>query len=89
MTIRELVEELNQFIERDEDKVRITQQPPTADLITEAEAAGERLTYFVHDQLALAFASWVTQRHPGEITEDEKDALLRAFAKGCGLCVHD
>ena len=59
------------------------------DLLREAERTGERATDFVHAQLAAAFESWISMQGLGEITEEEEDALRRAFDQGCGMCVHD
>jgi hypothetical protein len=59
------------------------------DLLREAERAGERATAFVHEQLAAAFASWLAGQNLGEITEEEEDALRRAFEQGLGICVHN
>ena len=36
----------------------------------------------------LAFDIWLSDQDLGEITEEEEDALRRAFEKGFGICVH-
>ena len=59
------------------------------DLIKEAEIAGEARTEFVNERLADAFDIWLSEQDLGEITEEEEDALRRAFEKGFGICVHD
>ena len=58
------------------------------DLIKEAEIAGEARTEFVNERLADAFDIWLAEQDLGEITEDEQDALRRAFEKGFGICFH-
>ena len=58
------------------------------DLIEEAERAGEARTEFVNERLADAFDIWLAEQDLGEITEEEEDALRRAFEKGFGICVH-
>ena len=58
------------------------------DLIEEAERAGEARTEFVNERLADAFDIWLSEQDLGEITEEEEDALRRAFEKGVGICVH-
>ena len=89
MAVKQLVEEYNQFIAVDERKLRTKEQPTMADLIKEAERAGERETEFVNDQLSAAFESWIDQQNLGEITEEEADTLRLAFEKGFGICVHN
>jgi hypothetical protein len=59
------------------------------DLLREAEIAGERETEFVNERLADAFDIWLAEQDLGEITEEEEDALRRAFEKGFGICVHN
>ena len=59
------------------------------DLIQEAEIAGEARTEFVNERLADAFDIWLAEQDLGEITEEEQDALRRAFEKGFGICVHN
>ena len=59
------------------------------DLLRKAERAGEQETAFVNEQLASAFESWLAGQQLGEITEEEEDALRRAFEQGFGICVHD
>jgi hypothetical protein len=58
------------------------------DLLREAEIAGEARTEFVNERLADAFDIWLSEQDLGEITEEEEDALRRAFEKGFGICVH-
>ena len=58
------------------------------DLIEEAERAGEARTAFVNERLSDAFDIWLSEQDLGEITEEEEDALRRAFEKGFGICVH-
>ena len=58
------------------------------DLLQEAEIAGEQQTEFVNERLADAFDIWLSDQDLGEITEEEEDALRRAFEKGFGICVH-
>ena len=58
------------------------------DLLQEAERAGEQQTAFVNERLADAFDMWLAEQDLGEITEEEEDALRRAFEKGFGICVH-
>jgi regulator of replication initiation timing len=58
------------------------------DLIEAAEVAGEQQTEFVNEKLADAFDIWLSDQDLGEITEEEEDALRRAFEKGFGICVH-
>jgi hypothetical protein len=57
--------------------------------LQEAERAGERETYFVNDSLSQAFEIWLAEQKLGKITEEEEEALRRAFEKGFGLCFHD
>jgi hypothetical protein len=59
------------------------------DLLQEAEIAGEARTAFVNERLADAFDIWLAEEDLGEITEEEEDALRRAFEKGFGICVHN
>ena len=59
------------------------------DLIKEAEIAGEARTEFVNERLTDAFDIWLSEQDLGEITEEEEDALRRAFEKGFGICVHN
>jgi hypothetical protein len=59
------------------------------DLLREAERAGEARTEFVNERLADAFDIWLSGEDLGEVTEEEEDALRRAFEKGFGICVHD
>lgn len=59
------------------------------DLLQEAERAGEEQTEFVNERLADAFDIWLSEQGLGEITEEEEDALRRAFEKGFGICVHN
>ena len=66
------------------------------DLLQEAEIAGEARTEFVNERLSEAFDSWLAEQDLpagrqglGEITEEEEDALRRAFEKGFGICVHN
>ena len=59
------------------------------DLIEDAEIAGEAQTEFVNDKLAEAFETWLSDQDLGEITEEEQNALRRAFEKGFGICVHN
>jgi hypothetical protein len=59
------------------------------DLLQEAERAGEQQTAFVNERLADAFDIWLSGQDLGEITEEEEDALRRAFEKGFGICVHN
>jgi hypothetical protein len=61
------------------------------DLLQEAERAGERETEGVNERLADAFDNWLSgQELEGiGVTEEETDALRRAFEKGFGICVHD
>ena len=59
------------------------------DLLQEAERAGEARTEFVNERLADAFDIWLSEQDLGEITEEEEDALRRAFEKGFGICVHN
>jgi hypothetical protein len=59
------------------------------DLLQEAERAGEKQTEFVNERLSEAFELWLAEQDLGEITEEEEDALRRAFEKGFGICVHD
>ena len=59
------------------------------DLIEEAERAGEARTEFVNERLSDAFDIWLADQDLGEITEEEEDALRRAFEKGFGICVHN
>jgi hypothetical protein len=59
------------------------------DLLQEAERAGEARTEFVNERLADAFDIWLSDQDLGEITEEEEDALRRAFEKGFGICVHN
>ena len=59
------------------------------DLLQEAERAGEARTEFVNERLADAFDLWLAEQDLGEITEEEEDALRRAFEKGFGICVHN
>jgi predicted DNA binding protein len=58
------------------------------DLLKDAELAGERETEFVNERLADAFDLWLDEQHLGEITEEEEEALRKAFEKGFGLCFH-
>ena len=58
------------------------------DLIETAERAGEIQTEYVNERLADAFEFWVSEQDLGEITEEEEDALRRAFEKGFGICMH-
>jgi hypothetical protein len=58
------------------------------DLLQEAERAGEQQTAFVNERLADAFDIWLSGQDLGEITEEEEDALRRAFEKGFAICVH-
>jgi hypothetical protein len=58
------------------------------DLLQEAERAGETQTEFVNERLADAFDIWLSEQDLGEITEEETDALRRAFEKGFGICMH-
>jgi hypothetical protein len=58
------------------------------DLIEAAERAGEQQTEFVNERLADAFDIWLSDQDLGEITEEEEDALRRAFEKGFGICQH-
>ena len=59
------------------------------DLLQEAELAGERETEGVNQQLADAFDNWLFEQDLGEITEEEEDALRRAFEKGFSICIHN
>ena len=59
------------------------------DLLREAERAGEQQTAFVRERLADAFDIWLADQNLGEITEEEEDALRRAFEQGFGICVHN
>jgi hypothetical protein len=60
------------------------------DLLQEAERAGEaQKTAFVNEGLADAFDIWLSGHGLGEITEEEEDAIHRAFEKGFGICVHN
>ena len=59
------------------------------DLLQEAEIAGEQQTEFVNERLADAFDIWLSDQDLEEITEEEEDALRRAFEKGFGICVHN
>jgi hypothetical protein len=59
------------------------------DLLQEAERAGEQRTEFVNERLADAFEIWLAEQELGEITEEEEEALRKAFEKGFGLCFHD
>jgi hypothetical protein len=58
------------------------------DLLEKAERAGETQTEFVNDRLTDAFEIWLSEQDLGEITEEEQDALRRAFEKGFGICFH-
>ena len=58
------------------------------DLTEAAEIAGERETAFVNERLSDAFDIWLSAQDLGEITEEEEDALRRAFEKGFGICFH-
>ena len=59
------------------------------DLLLEAERAGEAQTAFVKEHLADAFDLWLREQYFRGITEEEEDALRKAFEKGFGICVHD
>ena len=54
------------------------------DLIEKAKLAGIRETAWVRDQLSDAFESWINRQDLREITEEEEDALRRAFEEGFG-----
>jgi hypothetical protein len=69
--------------------VRNVQYATMVDLLQEAEQAGEAQTAFVNERLADAFDIWLSEQDLREITEEEEDALRRAFEKGFGICVHD
>ena len=58
------------------------------DLLQEAELAGEQQTEYVNERLADAFDIWLSDQDLGEITDEEEDALHRAFEKGFGICMH-
>ena len=60
------------------------------DLLQEAERAGkEQHTAFVNECLAQAFDIWLSGHALGEITEEEEDAIRRAYEKGLGIRVHN
>ena len=59
------------------------------DLLLEAERAGEAQTAFVKEHLADAFDLWLREQYLRGLTEEEEDALRKAFEKGFGICVHD
>jgi hypothetical protein len=69
--------------------LQTVQYATMVDLLREAEIAGEARTEFVNERLADAFDIWLSEQDLGEITEEEEDALRRAFEKGFGICVHN
>jgi predicted DNA binding protein len=58
------------------------------DLIEKAKKAGYEETEHVNDVLAQAFESWIGNQHIPDLTEEEEDALRRAFEEGYGICMH-
>jgi hypothetical protein len=68
---------------------KTVQYATMVDLLREAEIAGEARTEFVNERLADAYDIWLSEQDLGEITEEEEDALRRAFEKGFGICVHN
>jgi hypothetical protein len=68
--------------------VQNVQYATMGDLLQEAERAGEQQTAFVNERLADAFDIWLSEQDLGEITEEEENALRRAFEKGFGICFH-
>ena len=59
------------------------------DLLRGGRTSRERKQHLCNERLADAFERWLSGQGLGEITEEEEDALRRAFEKGFGICVHD
>ena len=54
------------------------------DLLQEAERYGSERTVWLDE----VFEHWLRQKNLGEITEEEEEALRKAFIKGFDVCVH-
>jgi hypothetical protein len=54
------------------------------DLLQEAERAGSERSIWLTE----AFERWLRQKNLGEITEEEEEALRKAFIKGFDVCFH-